>query len=935
MFSLDRDLIPLGPAVGVARDTPPEVVLALAAAEAPYLARGLRRRPDVVEALKVAGAEAVLRACLSPLPELAPPAVGVELRRRKEALHLTLAAEDLSARMSQHAVTGHLSAFADFAVQAGLAAVTAEAGLPPGGLFVLALGKHGAGELNYSSDIDLVAFFDTDRWQLGEREPGRTATRLIQSLTQLLSDRTADGYVFRVDWRLRPDPNSTPVAQSTRFARGYYEAQGQTWERMAYIKARAIAGDVAEAGAFLEELNPFIWRRHLDYWALGDIHAIKRQIHTHHGHAGLSAPDFDAKLGRGGIREIEFFAQTQQLIHGGRPQGEALGLRARDTRSALAGLVELGAVSPETATALWTHYCTLRMIEHRAQVREDEQTHAVPADPTVRGSLARLAGFDTVAAFDALTQRLRSVVHAAYADLFEQEARDTPGLPEGGRIVLTGVEDDPETLTTLARLGFGAPPAVLARVRDWSRGHVRAARTDRGRQLLAQLTPRLLVALAGTGEPDVAFERWEAFLSELRAGAQALALFLAEPQVLAETLTTLVFAPRLARELARRPALIDALLSPGFFATVTAGVGEGLAAAARQPSLEEVMNTTRRAHREDMLRIGWQALNGHISPREAGHAYATLADATVQALLPGVAADVARRYAPSPAPFVVLGLGSFGGGDMNAASDLDLMLVYDAPDSDEAASVYFSRLMQRLTTALSMATEEGVLYPVDMQLRPSGNAGPAAVRLSSFRAYYDREAWTWELMALTRLRPVAGDVALGNTVSEIVTGVLTREGDDARIAADILAMRQKLAAHRPGHGLWDTKLTPGQLVDVEFLIQQALLLTRRADCLSPDLREALTRLTAAGVFAQAEAATLTTAIDVLGAVRQLLKLALETERFDPAAASEGLARRLAQATGTGSLAEAEERLRELALAVVTLRTALIGALPTDSAPLPR
>ncbi|MEM8921022.1 MAG: glutamine-synthetase adenylyltransferase, partial [Pseudomonadota bacterium] len=509
-------------------------------------------------------------------------------------------------------------------------------------------------ELNYSSDIDLIAVFDPDRFKTAARSQKDAAAKIIRDVVQLLEARTEHGYVFRTDLRLRPDPGSTQIAVSASAALDYYETIGQNWERMAYIKARVCAGDQDAGGKYLEALEPYVWRHHLDYWAIADIHAIKRQIHAQGRHAELDAKDFDVKLGRGGIREIEFFVQTQQLILGGRNSD----LRSRETLSALRALEEIDAVDTDLAEDLDRAYAYLRAVEHRIQMVNDEQTHRLPDTPERRAQIARLCGVGP-AIFEADLAKVRRRVHSAYSDLFAQEERLSG---EGGNLVFTGVDDDPDTLATLAEMGFSSPETVTKAVRNWHRGGVAGTRSARGRQLLTVLTPRLLQMMADAGEPDAAFTRFGDFLSGVRGGVQALSLMLAEPALTADLIATMSFAPKLARDLASRPALLDAMLDARFQHPVQddpAGEREAALRALAESCeyFEDVLNAARRFHREEAFRIGYQLLRGKAHAVEAGAAYADLADACIAVLADAAKAEIERRFGPWTAKWAVCGLG--------------------------------------------------------------------------------------------------------------------------------------------------------------------------------------------------------------------------------------------------------------------------------------
>jgi glutamate-ammonia-ligase adenylyltransferase len=761
---------------------------------------------------------------------------GATLRRLKADLHLLTALADLGGVWNLDRVTDALSRFADRAVQSALAAVARaeqakgrlqvsddpERGPIPG-FFCLALGKHGAFELNYSSDIDISIFYDPARLPTGSGiDPQTQAIRLTKALASLLQDRTPEGYVFRVDLRLRPDPSSTPPAMPVEAALIYYETVGQNWERAAMIKARACAGDLIEATAFLDELRPFVWRRALDYAAIADIHAIKRQIHVHKVDERLSAPGHNLKLGAGGIREIEFFAQTQQLILGGR----TLSLRAPRTVDALHALAAAGHAPRAVADELVAAYSDLRRLEHRVQMIADEQSHTLPEADDARRPIAALTGFSDLAAFDDMASGLFHRVNRRYGELF---AGDEPLSSRFGSLVFTGVEDDPETLDTLMRMGFSQPAQVSATIRAWHHGRIAATRTERGRELFTRLAPRLLEAAHATGAPDAAFNRFGDFFARLSSGVQVQSLFLAKASVFGLVVRVMAFAPQLASAMARQPGTLDAMLDASFFAPIEA---KAVAAALNQAvdaagGFEAAMGAARRAHREQAFRIGVQVMSGAADAEQAGRAFAALADACIRALAPRALAETERVGGAFPGQVAVVALGKTGSREMTATSDLDLMTLYlsDSPDSVSAdkgweAEAFYARFTQRLLTALSAPTGDGSLYTVDLQLRPSGRAGPVAVNLAAFEAYYAGEAETWEAMALSRGRAVwASSPAFGGCAEAAIDAALRRPRDVAAAARDVREMRALMLKQRPPASRWDLKLSPGGLVDIEFAAQ--------------------------------------------------------------------------------------------------------------------
>lgn len=895
--------------------------LAPALAASPYLAGLARRWPDRLQALLDADPDHRLSDILARTRALSGGAdeAQVPLRRLKAELHLLTALADLGQVWDLEAVTSALSRFADAAAQAALRAVAhdqRERGKlvsapddprgPIPGLFGLAMGKHGAFELNYSSDIDISLFWEPEALEgalaVGV-EPQRFINRIAHAFSALLQERTGDGYVFRVDLRLRPDPSSTPPVVAAPMALAYYESVGQNWERAAFIKARPVIGDIAAGADFLKALRPFIWRRSLDYPAILDIQSIKRQIHVHKTGEGMTAAGANLKLGRGGIREIEFFAQTQQLILGGRDSG----LRSPRTVDALAALRDAGHVSAEACAGLSAAYVALRGLEHRVQMLDDEQTHTLPSDPARRAMVAALAGEGDLLAFDRGVETLLVGVNRTYGELFEgEEALSSPY----GSLVFTGVENDPETLATLERMGFTEPGGVADTIRSWHHGRIPATRSARGRELFTRLAPRLLTSLADTGAADAAFRRFAVFFAGLNSGVQVQALFLAQPQLFDLVVGVMAFAPRLARTLGRYPAALDSMLDARFGRAIDedSGLVEQLQAdAAAAVDFESALDAARRVHREQMFRIGLQTLTGHAEPEAAGRAYTALADAVLSALAPAAMAEAVRQGGVLPGGSVaVLALGKAGSREMTASSDLDLMTVYDAPSealSDGkgwAPGVFYSRFTQRLIAALSAHTAEGGLYEVDMRLRPGAAKGPVSLRLSALEDYYATEADTWEFMALTRARVVwTDDPAFGARVSASLEAILRRPRPAADVAADARRMRDLMARERPGHGAWDLKLAPGGQVDAEFVAQVRQLTVAAAG--GP--------LTVSTLAALADDPALAEAWRLQQALGQVLAAAFD-DRPDPEREPDGFRRRLAEAAGAPDFEALKARLAE-------------------------
>ncbi|UPT61558.1 MAG: bifunctional [glutamine synthetase] adenylyltransferase/[glutamine synthetase]-adenylyl-L-tyrosine phosphorylase [Hyphomonadaceae bacterium JAD_PAG50586_4] len=933
--------------------TPWAQAAASAAENAPYLRRVMERRADLLEGAEADWAERLLQEALAQAQEiaLAPPPIEEAmriLRRAKDAVHLATALADLSRVWPLMRVTGAITDFADAALRAALAVAAREseqrgditlAGFdgedgPVPGLILVAMGKMGAGELNYSSDIDFSVFFDAELLRTtNAREPRVAAVRLVAPLVRTLEEVTADGYVFRTDLRLRPDPGSTPVAVSVASAEHYYQNLGQNWERAAFIKARAGAGDRASGREFLASLEPFIWRKHLDFAAVEDVHSIKRQILSAHKSAELGEPIFDVKLGRGGIRDIELFAQTQQLILGGRSRK----LRAQGTLAALDALVEAGAIASSARDALHEAYVFFREIEHRIQMLEDAQTHHVPRDEDARTRVAALAGFERLADFEAALVARRKIVSDIDHQLFGRGASLADPM---GSLIFTGVEDHPETLKTIEKLGFKRSDYVSQTIRGWHHGRIRAMRSERARELLTRLTPRLLRALAAAGDADQTFARFEKFFSGLIAGVQVLSLLEARPSFLDLLARILTLAPRLADALARRPALLDALIEPRFAIPLSQDEPGALWLQLQDRlqdagSFEAKLNAARRFQREEAFRIGVQVLEGIANAQEAGAAYADLAEACVGAMADAALNEVERMYGPAPGAFVVLALGKFGGRELAEGSDLDIMLVYDAPpdtgDAKLTAGEFYARLTQRLISALSAPTEEGSLYEIDTKLRPSGSKGPVAVRLSSFERYYTEEAWTWELQSLTRLRAVAGDDALATRVMKIAYDTLARPRDANAIRADVANMRGLMERERAGRSVWDLKLAPGGFVDIEFIAQALLLIHAAAhrDVLAANTGEALDRLKAAGALSTDAHMEITEAWRLWSDLQQILRICVSGE-FEAEVAP-----RLMSVVGVSDFEALEAMVRETQAGVRAKFVQIVGLPGDGSQPLSR
>lgn len=788
-----------------------------AAACSPYLCGLLLKESDWLEAALAGPPEAALAAELAPLDAVEEAeALGTELRRAKRRVALLAGLADLGGVWPLEAVTGALTALADRAVALGFRALVAaeiRRGRIPGateadagtaaGLVALAMGKMGAAELNYSSDIDLICLFDDARYDADAVQEARAALiRVVRRMTGLLSDMTAEGYVFRTDLRLRPDASVTPVCISMSAAEQYYEAQGRTWERAAYVKARAAAGDIAAGERFLATLIPFVWRRHLDFAAIQDAHDMRLRIRDHKGlHGPVALEGHDMKLGQGGIREIEFFTQTRQLIAGGRDPG----LRQRDTLGALAALARKGWVPEADAGELAALYRAHREVEHRVQMVGDAQTHALPVSLEGFDRLARMCGEGDTERFRAgLKARLDRVAVLTESFFAPAKARPVP-------------EVDAETRATID--SWRAYPAL---------------RSERAVTIFKRIEPEILSRLARAASPAEALRQFDGFLAGLPAGVQVFSLFDANPQLVDLIVDICATAPGLAQYLSRNAAVLDAVIGGSFFAEWPGAAALTAELAARLGGIahyEARLNAARVWAREWHFRIGVHHLRGLIDASVAGREYADLAGAVLAALWPVVVAEFAAKHgAPPGRGAVVLAMGSLGAERLNAASDLDLIVIYDAAGREAsegkrplAARAYYARLTQALVTALTAPMADGRLYEVDMRLRPSGRQGPVATSVEAFRDYQMTEAWTWEHLALTRARPVAGDPALAAEVEAIRETLLAAKGRDPRVLPDTAAMRARIFAAKGPDGAWEAKIGPGRLQDIELLAQSSAL----------------------------------------------------------------------------------------------------------------
>ncbi|MCJ2180677.1 bifunctional [glutamine synthetase] adenylyltransferase/[glutamine synthetase]-adenylyl-L-tyrosine phosphorylase [Novosphingobium album (ex Hu et al. 2023)] len=811
-----------------------------ARAHAPHLEAALRRLPDLADILASGNGEAALAYARAAGEGVAD--TGVALRRERLALSLALAIGDLAGAFPLLKVTGELSAFADRALDAAIAegirrrAPDSE----PAGFLALALGKHGAGELNYSSDIDPILLFDPALLPRRERdEPGEAAQRVARVVVETLSNVTAEGYVFRVDLRLRPASEVSPLAISIDAALTHYESSALAWERAAFIRARACAGDVAAGEAFLSAIRPFVWRKSLDFGAIAEIGRLTGQIRASARGTPEVGPGFDIKKGRGGIREIEFYAQTHQLIHGGRNPA----LRLRGTRATLDALADAGLIASEDACLLGESYDRLRMVEHRLQMMHDQQTQSLPVHAEALDVVARLDGLPDGKALLAELATITAAVGERYDALIMANTPSAPG-------VAVPMPDQATLLEDLEGLGFDDPQAVAQRIEGWQSGRMRALRSDAARTAFEAIRHDLLAALASAPEPERALSRWEQLLNNLPSAINLFRLLEARPALLELLARILSLAPPLADALARRADLLDPLIDASAF-DLPGTTDELIAVFSRfEPGddYERKLDSVRRKVGELRFKLGVQLIEGANDPLDIGHALARVAEAALVVLTDATAEEFRAMHGIIPgSEMLVLGLGRMGGGVLTHASDLDLIYLFTGDFHAESdgrrplgGTHYYNRLSQRAISALSVPTAEGALYEVDTRLRPSGTQGPPAASLDSFERYQCEQAWTWEHMALCRARPLFGSQGAREALCGVIGGVLKAPRDQERLRADVLEMRGTMTQHKAPKGPLDVKLARGGLVDLEFIVHYTQL--RECKGFRPDLADAIREL---------------------------------------------------------------------------------------------
>ena len=842
----------------------------------------MQRRPEVLATILAAGPQAAVDQALVAMIDGDRP-VAPRLRSAKANAALVIALADLSGQWTLEQVAGALSDLADRALDVAVTAAIAERvpGAEPQGFAVLGLGKLGSHELNYSSDVDLILLHDRTKLPKRDRDDvDEAAVRIARRVVELMQARDGDGYVFRVDLRLRPSSEVTPIVLPVEAAESYYQSEALPWERAAFIRARACAGDIGLGERFLDDIGAFVWRRSLDYSAIRDIQAISLRIRDHFDAGQAVGPGYDLKRGRGGIREVEFFAQIHQMIFGGREPA----LRAAATLDALAALAAAGRIGGDEAAMLGDAYRLLRSIEHRAQMVGDEQTHMLPVSKADGAAFAEFCGFANWRGLERAVAGITVKVAERYDRLIgDAQEANAPRLA-------TGIGDQ---LKALGKAGT----AITALVETWRTARYRSLRSTEAQRGFEAALPGLIGALGSTDDPVATAMRLDGFLEQLPSGAQFFELLAANPKLAVLLTRLLSVSPPLAEALARRPALFDVMLDAHAFDLLpdASGLADDLHSyVGKAADLEVILDRVRRWTGERRFQIGAQLIEGAGDPLVAARDYAAVADAGLATIAGAVSADMAVAHGRVPGGrLAVIGLGRYGGSALTAGSDLDLIYLFSGDfdaESDGArplsATRWFNRLAQRLTAALSVPTAEGPLYEVDTRLRPSGAQGLLAVSIDSFAAYQRADAWTWEHMALTRARVVFGADGDRAEIAAVIASVLARERDPAKLRQDVIEMRAEMERHKPGGGLWDVKLGSGGLVDLEFIVHYLQLRDRVA--FSPDLRVACAALVEAGH------ADLVAAHDLLTRALVMLRLVGPAEGKRPPQAEALLAKSLGE-----------------------------------------
>mgnify|MGYP000111982551 FL=1 len=806
-----------------------------AKADSPFLCGLIEKQPELTEQLEQGAFDEALERALS----IDCNEISAKLRKRRQGLALVTAIADLAGAWGLSKVTRVLSDFADDCLEEAItAAIRERYDCAPAGFAVIGLGKHGGQELNYSSDIDPIFLYDPKTLPHKDNEDvAQAAVRIGKRIIELLGARDENGYVFRVDMRLRPTPEVSPIALPVEGAISYYESSAVAWEQAAFIRARFSAGDEKLGRYFLDSIESFVWRRSLDFGQIENIRRMTSQIRSHYTGGQTFGLGYDLKRGRGGIRECEFYAQAHQLIHGGRNPD----LRVADTRSALAALAETGAIDSAKTAQISSAYEALRQIEHRLQMVDDRQTHSLPESEEQLGRVARLHGLpDGNALLDELRPHIENV-SKIYEELAEDEEDE-----ENFRLA----DEGPPLDEQLAGLGFPDAKDAARRIARWRSGRLRAIRSDSAIAAFETTLPDIVRALGQAPDSERALARFDNVIEKLPSAINFFHLLGARPALLQLLADILSYAPVLADTLGQRVEMLDRLIEasamdlPGNTAELASQLTEKCDGLPYELQLDRARDFVG----ECRFALGVQLIEGKHDPIAIAGSYAHLAEAALQALTEATITDFEEANGKVPGgELVVLALGRLGGEALTHASDLDLIFLFtgsfDAQsdgDKPMGATQYFNRLAQRATAALSVATASGALYEVDTRLRPSGAQGLLCASIDSFAKYQREEAWVWEHMALCRARPVFGSEKARAKLKKVIDQTLEGDRDAGKLKTEVIQMRSDMAAHKPPKGILDVKLLAGGLVDLEFIIHYLQLKHKTA--LHPQLPDVIEQL---------------------------------------------------------------------------------------------
>ena len=775
-----------------------------------------------------------------------------ELRNFKRREMVRIAWRDIGGLSSFEDTVGETSWFADAILDAALRRVhkrlAKEQGIPtaedgsPQTMVVLALGKLGAQELNFSSDIDLIFGFahsgsttGTTRALSNEEFFIRLARRFIN----LLSNTTEDGFVFRVDMRLRPFGAAGPLVASLAAMEDYYQIHGRDWERYALIRARPVAGDIEQGDEFLERLRPFVYRRYIDFGALESLRDMKALIRAEVTRKGMQ---HNVKLGPGGIREVEFVGQAFQMVRGGR----VAALRDRQILPVLTKLAEHNFLPKYVVDELSDGYRVLRTIEHRLQQVDDQQTHALPDDTWERLRLSVAMGFDSWSAFETVLARHRTRVQSHFDQVFgaqtqgPQDADDLVALWEG-------TLDELEARRCLVQAGFSEADSTLESLQKLRESYPIRSLGERGRSRIGRLMPMLLRVVSQRKNRLETLRRTISVIESVARRSVYLALLAERPLALAQLVKLCEASPMITRQFARHPMLLDEPLDARtlYSPLNRSALEDDLASHLSQlpgDDTEQEMDSLRHFKQSNVLRIAAADVTGAIPLEEVSKHLTAVAEIVLEQTLKLAKRDlIARHGSPTykldgdtfVAPFAVIAYGKFGGLELGYGSDLDLVFVHGSRGEEQTTdgerpienSVFFVRIAQRIIHFLSTHTAAGILYTADARLRPSGSDGLLVTSLENFEEYQSKEAWTWEHQAIVRARYVAGDAALKNRFEDIRTKILTKQRNPQDLRRDVREMRARMRRQlgSTDKDSFDIKQDTGGIADIEFMVQYATL----------------------------------------------------------------------------------------------------------------